>query len=116
MLANNSYMDITLIGSYLDQESGLMCNTDLSTCCSADQGHHRGDWYFPDGERLYFNSLNPLYEQRYSMRVALFQRENHGATLMEGVYECSIETNAVNNEETRERVFIGLYFSLDGGK
>ena len=30
----------------------VQCHTDLKLCCSTDQGPFRGDWYFPDGDRL----------------------------------------------------------------
>ena len=48
-LANHSYVDISQVGTGSD---AVYCHTDLSTCCSPSQGPHRGDWYFPNGDRL----------------------------------------------------------------
>ena len=51
-LANHSYVDLSLVGDHTDN---VQCHTDLSTCCTGVQGVHRGDWYFPNGNRLGFN-------------------------------------------------------------
>ena len=32
----------------------VQCHTDLGTCTS-DQDSHRGDWYFPNGDRVPFS-------------------------------------------------------------
>ena len=50
-LANHSYVDFSLVGYGGDS---VQCHTDLTTCCSGNQGIHRGDWYFPNGDRLQF--------------------------------------------------------------
>ena len=49
-LPNHSYVDLTLVGDD-DSDPGntVRCITDLSTCCRATQGIHRGYWYYPDG-------------------------------------------------------------------
>ena len=52
-LPNNSYVDISLVGS----DAELQCHTNLTTCCSRHQGMDRGDWYGPYNEdRLPFKS------------------------------------------------------------
>ena len=47
--ANHSYVDLSLVG---DASDNVVCQTDLTTCCTNDQVSHRGDWYFPNGNRL----------------------------------------------------------------
>ena len=42
-LANNSYLDLALVGS-----ESLLCHTDLRTCCTSQEGAHSGDWHAPD--------------------------------------------------------------------
>ena len=54
-LPNHAYVNLTLVGDdSRDPGNTLRCHTDLMTCCSGDQGVHRGDWYFPNGTRLPF--------------------------------------------------------------
>jgi len=57
-LSNHSYVDLTLVGRALDSSNIVQCYTDLITCCSTAQGSHRGDWYFPNGDRLQYSTNN----------------------------------------------------------
>ena len=113
-LANHSYVDLSLVG---DDNSGtyyIQCRTDLTTCCSSDQGSHRGDWYFPDGTRLPFNG--DIFERRVAQRVDM--RRSNSATSPVGIYRCDIPTNAVHDDSdrsVRETVYVGLY-TASGGK
>ena len=62
-LPNHSYMDLNLVGTATG--SSVQCHTDLSSCCISTFGPDRGDWYFPNGNRLLFNSVgNDIYEHR----------------------------------------------------
>ena len=108
-LDNHSYVDLSLVGT--SGSDSVQCHTDLSTCCSGGQGLHRGDWYFPDGNRLPlpFHS-DGIYETRGAQTVDL--RHRNYATSPSGVYRCSISTNAVHDHyynSERESVFVGLY-------
>ena len=113
-LPNHSYMDLTLAGNAVDGSDSVQCHTDLVTCCSSAQGADRGDWYFPNKERLNFRGdPGDIYEQRTAQRVDLRHR-NKGNT--SGIYRCTIETNAVHSDNdsdttTRETVYAGLYAS-----
>ena len=112
-LANHSYVDISQVGN--DAGVAVVCHTDLSTCCRAAQGIHRGDWYFPDGDRLPTPDGSPIIESRQPQRVEL--RRNSG-TEPTGLYRCDIPTNAVHhddNDNIRDTVYVGLYAS-DSGK
>ena len=52
-LPNHAYVDLTLMGvDNSDPGNTVRCHTDLSTCCTINQGIHRGDWYFPNGSVL----------------------------------------------------------------
>ena len=113
-LLNHTYVNLTLVGRPEDGSDSVKCHTDLDTCCSGGQGADRGDWYFPNGERLKF-SVNPgnIFESREAQRVDL-RRRNNGAT--SGIYRCTVETNAVRSDDksdttTRETVYAGLYAS-----
>ena len=111
-LPNHSYVDLTLVGT--SDGDSVQCHTDLSTCCNRTQGADRGDWYFPNGDRLPFNNVSiDIYEFRTAQRVDV-RRRNNGET--SGIYRCTIETNAVHSNDdsdntTRETVYVGLYAS-----
>ena len=53
-LVNHSYVDLSTVGSASDNSDGVVCHSDLDYCCNGSQGAHRGDWYFPNGDRLPF--------------------------------------------------------------
>ena len=112
--SNHSYVDLTAVGTAMNDSDSVQCHTDLSTCCSGAQGADRGDWYFPDGNRLPFNSDgNDIYEVREAQQVDLRRRNDAGTS---GIYCCTIETNAVRSDDnsdttTRETVYAGLYAS-----
>ena len=109
-LADHSYVDISQVGNI--GNSSVQCHTDLDTCCSGAQGAHRGDWYFPDGNRLPFPGDGDIYENRGSQRVEMSRINNaNGPT---GIYHCDIETNAVHGNGMRETVYMGLYTSSGG--
>ena len=104
-IPNNSYFDLNTVGLTIDTNT-LQCHTDLGTCCSSDQGSDRGDWYFPNGNRLNFNGN--VYERRSAQRVDVYYRGSGGIS---GIYRCDIETNAVNNNSGHVSLFGGLYTS-----
>ena len=111
-LPNHSYVDLTLVGRPEDGGDSVECHTDLGSCCSPAQGSDRGDWYFPNGDRLQFsNGPDDIYEQRTAQRVDLRRRNNADTS---GIYRCDIETNAVNDDDGRETVYVGLY--ANGGE
>ena len=114
---NHSYLQFDSIGLQ-DSFTDLECHTDLVTCCNADYGEDRGNWYYPNGTRLSFsgNAVNFL---RRSQRVDLSRNGGAVSSVANGIYRCTIETNAVrsdnsNDTTTGEVVYVGIYTS--GGK
>ena len=108
-LAYDSYVDFSLIG--ITEIESVQCHTDLRTCCSNEQGIHRGDWYFPNGNRLPFDGgANDIHQHRDYRRVDLRRRN---ATSPSGMYHCDIATVDVHDNTTtqltRSRVYVGLY-------
>ena len=111
-LANHSYVDLSLVG---DASDNVVCHTDLSTCCTGGQGPHRGDWYFPGGDRLPFPGGVVIYEARGAQRVDL--RRRNSATSPVGIYRCDIPTIAVHDDDdisVRATVYVGLYTASGG--
>ena len=117
-LPNHGYVNLTLVGDPVrnDDDHSVQCHTDLSTCCGGDQGPHRGDWYFPNGDRLQFSRDDgDIYEARGAQRVELRRRNNDNSP--SGIYRCDIPTDAVrdyNDNSVRETVYAGVYAT--GGK
>ena len=107
-IPNHGYVDLNTVGSDSNNADAIQCHTDLSTCCSMDQGPDRGDWYFPNGNRLPFSGDGDVYESRRDRLVGL-QYTGSGET--SGIYRCDIETNAVNNNSGNETLYVGLYTS-----
>ena len=109
-LAGHSYVDISQVGA---DSGSVQCHTDLSTCCGGAQGSHRGNWYFPSGDRLGFsNGGGDIFQNRDNQRVNLRQRNNVNGPI--GIYRCDIETVAVCDNDMRETVYVGLYTSGGG--
>ena len=114
-IPNHSYVDLNTVGSITSRESlRLQCHTDLTTCCSGAQGPDRGDWYFPNGNRLPLYNINniPVLSQSRGPQRVVMNRDRDGGT--SGIYRCDIETIAINNNSGRVTLFVGLYTS--GGK
>ena len=111
VLANNSYLNISLIGDYDGTDLGVKCLTDLPTCCNSRHGSHRGDWYYPSGERLQFRwgLTEPAFQVQGDIEVTLYYHDQNDTR--EGIYECRIETNAVHDNGNRENMYIALYSS-----
>ena len=114
-LVNHDYVDLNEVGL---GGNDVLCITDLTTCCGASQGPHRGNWHFPNGTRLPLpTSDTDIFESRGSLSVSL--RRNSGTSPQNGIYHCLIPTKAVNdvsgNTSVGERVFVGLFNSTTGG-
>ena len=112
ILPNHSYVNLSLVGDYAIYNE-VVCHTDLDTCCNNGYGPDRGDWYFPNGDRLPFpGSRHPLFERRLHQGVELYRGDESGSA-PSGIYRCDIETIAVNsdNNTDRETVYVGLYES-----
>ena len=109
-LDNNSYVDLSRVGSASDNRDSVVCHTDLRTCCSGSQGDHRGSWYFPDGTVLLFATGSvPIGLGRGAQRVVIRRTFATGPT---GIYRCDITTNAVHSDTDQsvgETVYVGLY-------
>ena len=119
-LVNHSYVDFSLVRGDVSGNDSVQCHTDLSTCCSAAQGSHRGDWYFPNGDRVPFSSINSdkvIIESRVAQRVDL--RRTSDSIKQTGIYRCGIETNAAHHStdnSVRDTVYVGLYQNHQGSQ
>ena len=105
---NHGYVDLGQVGDNENGADSVQCHTDLNTCCSGEQGNHRGDWVFPNGTtRLPFSG--DIFENRVAQRVDLHHRNNANSPV--GIYHCYIPTIAVL---LRDTVYVGLYTASGG--
>ena len=104
VIPNHGYRDFGLIGT--SYATSVQCRTDLSTCCTSQEGNHRGQWYFPDGQPVTEGDDVDFYQRNRSKVVDL--RRRNDATSPTGIYRCEIPTNAVNEGAS---VYVGLYTS-----
>ena len=78
-LANNSYLDLALVGS-----NSLLCHTDLRTCCTSQEGAHSGDWYAPDATTVPLRG--DMYESHGAQRVDLLRNSSSDSSPPSGLY------------------------------
>ena len=113
-LLNHSYVNLNFVGNADDGSDNVQCRTDLETCCAISiPGNLPGDWYFPEGNRVIFESGDgDIYQRREAQRVDLRSRNN--AASPSGIYLCVIPTVAVHDNtdtDVRETVYVGIYSS-----
>ena len=102
-IPKKSYVKFDAVGS--DNKSEVHSHTDLHTCCSLRrQGPDRGDWYFPDGNRLPFSGN--VYEGRAPQLVFLQYTGSSGTSC---IYRCDIDTYVIKNKIGHESLYVGLY-------
>ena len=117
-LTNHAYVDLTTVGDDIgDPGDTVRCHSDLTSCCSSDEGDHRGSWFFPDGDILPFSvTSDDIVMDREPQEVHILRRNN--AMSPTGIYHCDIETMAVNDNDTAtitgETVYVGLYPTNEG--
>ena len=107
-IPNHGYVDLNIVGNDVSSVGGVVCHTDLHTCCSKDQGPDRGDWYFPNGNKLPFSGGSDVHERRGAQLVVVHYTGSGGTS---GIYCCDIDTGAVNDNNGHETVYVGLYTS-----
>ena len=110
-LPNHSFLYIEMLGN---GSNVLQCHTDLTTCCGDS---HSGEWTLPNGLVVGPSVTAMGYSVRQGeQRVELAYNSSDGrASGLEGIYRCSVPTNARNDvaDTARESVYVGLY-SADG--
>ena len=109
ILPNDAFVELSDVESTVDDS--LQCHTDLPSCCSGGQGIHRGDWYFPNGTRLYF--YGGISQSRGAQQVSL-RRMNSVSDVESGIFRCDISVHSDVDISTRDSVYVGIY-STGGG-
>ena len=113
ILVNHSYVNLERVGDSVYGVDNVRCHTDLESCCNGTLPH-RGDWYFPNETRVPFggSESDDIIESRGEQVIDL--RRKSEATSPTGIYRCDVSTQAVNDNFTRESVYVGLYTNNGG--
>ena len=119
-LPNHAYVDITTVEEDIgDPGNTVRCHSDLTSCCSSNEGDHRGSWFFPDGDIIllqFTSSSDDIVMDREPQEVHIRRRNN--AMSPSGIYRCDMETIGVNDNDvdtiTGETVYVGLYPPNEG--
>ena len=99
-ITNGSYVDAYDIG---ENDSTLLCHTNLHYCCNIYDGLRAGEWYFPNGSTVRIEGWNRnynhdqpnyFYRNRDSQVVRLNRRGN---PLESGLFYCIVpDANHIN--------------------
>ena len=107
VIPNHGYVDISRIGS--TDDSTLLCHTNRpATLGNSPNLHSGGDWFAPDGTRVYGTYVPGFIIVRAPMVVRL---KRTSGTPAEGIYQCSI---LQQNTMDLVIVNVGLYNSGRG--
>ena len=104
---NNSIVTLEDIG---EDDTALLCKTNLTTCCRHPYGSVFGSWIFPNGTRVPSMVTNKtpqnFYRTRRRMMVLLHRRRDG----VDGIYCCEIP-DSMNVTQT---IYIGVYTASTG--
>ena len=95
VIPNNGYVRLSDISS--TDETALLCITNLPPPTNSS-----GDWFTPDGIRVFGTNVPGITRNRGPMVVRLIKV---AGTPTEGIYKCSIE----DNESVINYRYVGLY-------
>ena len=99
VIPNHGYVEISGIGS--NDDSALLCHTNFPPPPgSATSG---GDWWAPDGTRVFVIDVPGVTLSRAAMVVRL---KRVSGTPPEGIYRCTIQDAASTFQSS---VYVGLY-------
>ena len=99
VIPNHGYVEISDIGSTTD-DSALLCHTNFPP--PPGSAHSGGDWFAPDGTRVFVTDVPGVTISRDPMVVRL--RRTSGDP-PEGIYQCTID----DATSTVQIVYVGLY-------
>ena len=99
VIPNHGYVNISGIGS--TDDSALLCHTNRPPSYD-DYRHSGGDWFAPNGTRLFLTDVPGATQNRGPMVVRLKRTSGDPP---EGIFNCTIEDAA----DTPQIVYAGLY-------
>ncbi len=96
--AENDEIDMTLIGTGTrEDQSGLLCRTNLTGCCRSWRSGAQGGWHYPDNTLVGVSTTGlDFYRNRGYDGIVRLNRRN-GATEPTGSYCCEVGTMADPN-------------------
>ena len=118
-LPDHSYVDLSALGEFDNEDHHVVCHTDLTSCCGGFGRDDRGFWYFPNGDVLQ-GAAGAATNTIVLMRTLLLARLIRGTgpgDVPSGIYRCTIETFADNEYQgdpspdngIGETLYVGVY-------
>ena len=104
VIPNHGYLEISRIGS--TDDSALLCHTNFPP--PPGSTNSGGDWFAPDGTRVFVTDVPGVTRTRGSMVVRL---RRASGTPPEGMYQCTIQDAASTFQSS---VYVGLYNTGEG--
>ena len=101
---NNSLVTLENIGG---EDDALLCKTNRTACCQAENRSVIGNWFFPNKTRV--PSSGKMWDF-YRTRNQMVVRLNHRRGEEDGIYHCEIH-DARNVIQT---IYIGVYTASTG--
>ena len=100
---NNSLVTLEDIG---EEDSALLCMTNLSACCRSPYGSASGNWFLPNTTRVPSKNIWDIYRTRGQM-VVYMRRIGGGEN---GIYRCEIH----DSMNVKQNIYIGVYTAGTG--
>ena len=121
-LPYHSYVDLTTVGDDISDSGNtvILCHTDLESCCQllSPTSGNNGEWYFPNGSSLVGSQMSDNIYRLHGVQVVHIRHRNNAMSPTGILYQCEIETIAVNDDDvntiTGETVYVGLYLPDEG--
>ena len=103
IIPNHGFVLLDNIG---ESNKGLLCLTDLPTCCRHPVVGAAGNWYFPNGTRVPSSGDQWDFHRTRGQMMVLLHRRRHGAT---GIYHCDVPGQTKNHN-----LYVGVYTANSG--
>ena len=85
-IPNNGKVSLALVG---EQENAILCKTDKQDCCGLPVENRRGEFYYPNGNRVPIEANGAgFYRGRHDQLIRLSKRS--GVTSPKGTFRCWI--------------------------
>ena len=101
---NNSLLTLEDIG---ENNTALLCMTNLTACCQRPYAGAIGNWFFPNGTRVPSGSNKWDFYRSRDQSVVLLHRRRSG---VHGIYKCKIP----DSMDVIQSIYIGVYNTSTG--
>ena len=105
---NNSLVNLEDIG---ENDTALLCITNLTACCRVENRSALGQWFLPDGTSVASSGQQRDFHRTRGPMMVLLQRRRGG---VDGIYRCEIIPDSTHVYQTNQTIYIGVYNKSTG--